>query len=436
MGHGSVVSIFHDIVEDSRYALRRFQKSPGYAILAVGTIAIGVGANTAIFSVLDAVLLRPLPFPEPQQLVQIWETNPQLVASRTLVNPNLSINRLHYEQYLNQNRTLSGLAYVQAWGDGSSTIAGGDRAPELVGVRSVSSSFFSVLDLNPALGRAFLPEDDDLGVGGSVLHSAIPTYDLWVRRHRADPDIIGKRVSHRSSPLTVVGILPEGFAFPPISEGGRVVVGGDVDVYVPATRPTDTDRGRSRRDYTVLARVTPGTSVEEVQTDLQRMFSNLAQADPETPEGWGVGVTPLQGPLARDFGGDLYLVMGIVGLVLLIACLNLAHLLFAMGSRRKAELAVRTAIGGSRRRQLQLLLTESLLLSGFGGVVGLVVARLGLATLLELVLLPASCSGPGLSSGQRAGDGGAGRSAVAGSDHGAAESGGATAGLGGTHMCC
>ena len=386
----SIGSLLGGIAEDTSYALRRFRKSPGYATIAIATIAIGVGANTAIFSVLDAVILKPLPFPEPEQLVQIWETNPQYVAWQNQANADVLISHLGYDEYSDQNCTLSGLEYVQNWDDGKVTIAGGDRAPELVEARSVSASFFSVLGIHPVLGREFLPEDDTLGAGNRDPRLAILTHDIWVRRHGADPDIIGKRISLVSSPVTVVGVLPEGFAFPPISSNGDLIR-GDVDVYVPATIPRDLGNGYRR--YAVLGRTAPGTSVEEVRTDFERILSGSTRAYPEimlcpicsTKAGWSVGVTPLREIVARDFGADLYLLMGIVGFVLLIACVNLAHLLLAMGSRRKAELAVRIAIGGSRRRQIQLLLTESLLLSVLGGVAGLVAARLGLGALLELV---------------------------------------------------
>jgi len=357
-------SVCGSIVEDVNYALRRFRKEPGYAAVAIMTIAIGIGANTAIFSVLDAVILRPLPFPEPERLVQIWQTNPEYVAERKQAHVDVPINALNYSAYVEQ---------------------------EWVRATSVSASFFSVVGIAPMIGRGFLPDDvpppgaeADWGATGRAPPIAILTHDIWARRYGADPDIIGSEIFLNAAPVTVVGVLPERAAFPPVSFRGNLLP-SDIGVYLPLSYgPFDFDK-RDYKLFTVLGRVAPDRSVEEVREDLQRITLNLAEAYPEALEGWSIGVTPVHELLTRDFGSDLYTLMAIVGLVLLIACVNLAHLLLAMGSRRQAELAVRLAIGASWRRQVQLLLTESLLLASLGGVAGLVVARSALSTLLSLV---------------------------------------------------
>ncbi len=368
-------SALGNIIEDATYALRRFRKEPGYAAVAIVTIAIGIGANTAIFSVLDAVILRPLPFPEPERLVQIWETNPEYVAAGNQAHGDVPINALNYNVYAEQNRTLSGMAYISEWewDDGYMAVGGGGAgAAEWVRATSVSASFFTVVGIAPMMGRGFLPDDvappgTSWGYSGGKTGLrrwrsppiAILTHDIWARRYGADPDIIGSEISLNSAPVTVVGVLPEQFTLPAVSFRGNLLQ-SDIDIYMPLWYQAF-EQPRHNKNFMVLGRVAPDRSVGEVRRDLQRITSNLAEAYPEALEGWSIGVTPVHELVERDFGSDLYTLMGLVGFVLLIACVNLAHLLLAMGSRRKAELAVRLAIGASWRRQVQLLLTESLL---------------------------------------------------------------------------
>ena len=384
LGRASIGSLLDGVLQDVTYAFRRFRKSPGYAAIAIATIAIGIGANTAMFSVVDAVILRPLPFPDPDRLVQIWETNPDYVAERGFSFPEVAINALAYREYEEQNRTLDGMAYAFPQGYlrgrpiGST---GGDF--EWVQMMAVSPTFFAMLGMEPVLGRTFLPEEMGQPGGEIYVGAAILGHDIWVRRFDADPDIIGREIFIEGAPSRVVGVLPERASFPPILRGGNLLT-PDVEVYMPIQFAAF-DQARTGHHFYVIGRMAPGRSPEDVRADIQRLSSGLATAYPEIGEGWTIGVTPLQQWVAREYGTELYMLMGIVGFVLLVACVNLAHLLMAMGTRRRAELAVRSAIGGSRRRQVQLLLTESLLLSVLGGALGLAVAHLGLNTLLGLV---------------------------------------------------
>lgn len=387
LGRTSVWSIFDGIIQDVGYALRRFRKAPGYTAIAVVTIAIGIGANTAIFSVVEAVILRPLPFPEPDRLVQIWQTNPDWLTERGATFNEIEISALAYREYAEHGRTLDGIAYATVPGfiGERAAVGGGEDTDERVGIMAVSPSFFSVLGTEPALGRTFLSEEmGRAGNGRPYLDVVVLSHDLWVRHFGSDPDIIGREISIEAWTTTVVGVLPERAAFPPLSRRG-IILPTDVDVYAPLWYPAFDGPARTGRMLLVLGRMAPGRSPEDVRVDLQRIASGLADAYPEIGDGWSIGVTPLQRWAGRVFGAELYILMGIVGFVLLIACVNLAHLLLAMGARRRAELSVRIAIGGSRRRQVQLLLTESLLLSVLGGGLGLVVARAGLSTLLGLV---------------------------------------------------
>ena len=382
------------ILEDVRYAIRRLKRAPLMTGIAIAVAGIGIGAATATFSVLDAVILRPLPYPDADRLVQITQkTTPAGVSLGRTLRDDTPINAQDFLVYEAETASFSHWAWTGEYEPGrDATVGGGDGAPQGVEVIQVSASFFSTLGAVLPLGRPFLPGErapPNSATPGRPWQGVrwtgvvIISHDLWSSRFGSDPDIVGKDIVFEGGPSTVVGVTPPDFRFPPMSERGEVRE-RDIDVFLPLVYPAFL-QPRTFLQFGVLARMKPGVEAEQAQADVSRIFDGLAAEYPVSHVGRAVVVTPLHDLLVRDYGLVFFSLMGMVGLVFLVACANLASLALAQGTRRRAELALRAAIGGGRARLFRLLMAESLILAALGGVLGLLLARWGTAALIAMV---------------------------------------------------
>jgi putative ABC transport system permease protein len=373
------------LAQDFRYAGRRLLRAPFFTVIATITIAMGIGTSASIFSVLDAVLLQPLPYFEPDRLVQIWETNSERVAQRGLAYSEFGVNALNYLDYESSATSFEELGWTAPYADvGTATVGGGtDGAPERVGAMSVSPSFFTVFGTAPVLGRNFLPEE--VAPPGEMRWTevVILSNDLWVRRFGSDPGIVGRQILVDAGPSTVVGVLPADFEFPSLTFRGAVAP-RDVDVYVPLFYPAFS-QPRAYRQLMVVGRLAKGVDASVAQADVTRIAARLAEEHPGSMAGWTAVVMPLDDLLLRDFAPSLGLLMVMVGFLLVVACTNVANLMIARGASRRAELTIRAAVGGGRIRLARLLMVESLLLACWGGALGVLLAHRGTQALLRLV---------------------------------------------------
>ena len=357
-----------NLLKDVRFGMRTLAKRPGFTAVAVLTLALGVGANTAIFSVVNAVLLRPLPLKDAERLVLVYETTP--TAPRDYVSvPNL-------EDYRAGTRAFEGFATFVPQ---SVNLTGAGAEPERVIGGFVTSSFFGTVGVEPARGRAFLPEDDAAGAG----RVAVLSHELWQRRFGADPGILGRSLVFNGEPYAVVGVMPEGFRYPLSAP----------DVLLPAQKWPNYKADRSAHNCWVVGRLRPGVTREGAEEELRAVARRLGEAYPEEMRGRGVEVVGLHEQVVEGIRPALLILTGAVGFILLIACANIANLLLARGAARQKELALRAALGASRARLLRQLLTETLLLALAGGAAGLLFAQWGMDALLALN--PADLPAPG-----------------------------------------
>jgi putative ABC transport system permease protein len=350
------------MIADLRYAFRQLRKSPGFTFVAILTLALGIGANTAIFSVIYAVLLRPLPYPDSDRLVILTETDAN--------QPQISVSFPDYLDWKRDQTTFDEIAISRRESFNLSGLK--DRAPEQVSGAIVTANFFKVIGLQPQLGRVFTAEEDR--VGGPLL--AVISDRLWERIFTRDPKVLGRVLNFGNQPYTIVGVMPPEMFSP-----------RTVEVWFPLMRRTDDLMWQTRDNHPGLfgwARLKNGVTVEKALADLQQIAARLAKQYPESNSKVGVTVTPLLENQVGDYRTSLTLLLGAVALVLLIACANLANLLAARGTARARELAIRAAVGASRWQIIRQLLTESLVLAGLGGALGFCLAAWGRDLLVAL----------------------------------------------------
>jgi predicted permease len=346
------------MIQDLRHALRLIRKSPGAAIIAVLTVAIGVGANTAIFSVIRAVLLKPLPYADADRVVALAESWPNLNGPRP-------ISKLNYRDWAEQNTVFELMAAVRWW---TVTLSAGGEPVYLAG-SLVSPSYFQVFGLHAALGRTFAAGDEQPGHADVVVLS----HRLWTSQFGSDPGVVGRTVRLDGDVCTVIGVMPAGTS---------------VDFYAPALfRPLTFDviPLRSDHELSAVAKLKQGVTLEQARTEMNAIGDRLANTYPESNKGYGVVVQPFRRPVGLDTEASLYLLFAAVGVVLLMGCVNLANLALVRGAGRARELAIRAALGAGRWRLVRQLMAEHLMIAVGGGVCGVIVG-FGVLSIIKAAL--------------------------------------------------
>jgi putative ABC transport system permease protein len=341
------------LIQDFRYALRQLRKSPGFAAVAVITLALGIGFNTAIFSVVNAVLLRPLAFADASRLVRIWHVPPEKSFPGMTTFPVSAANYLDWER---QTQVFDHMAIYSYHGF---TVTGGDKAEQL-SAGAVSSGFFATLGVQPILGRVLSPEEDQPGRS----HVVVLSYRLWQDHFGGNPGVVGHDINLEGQPYLVAGVMPSNFQFPDFAK-----------MWTPMAW-TDQERAvRGEHHSIVIARLKPGVDLNRAQAEMNTISDRLQQQYPDDDKGWGAVVVPMQQDLVSDVRPALLVLLGAVAFVLLIACVNVANLALAKTFSRQKEIAIRTALGATSARILRQILTETVLLALSGGALGLAFAH-------------------------------------------------------------
>src|SRR5262245_36198818 len=335
------------LAQDLRFCLRTMSKNPGFTAVAVLTLALGIGANTAMFSAVDAVLIRPLPYLDSGRLVMIWDDTGQIGESKFFSTP------AEWHEWRRQNTVFTDIAATQP---GNLTISSDGEPEELPG-RKVTANLWTVLGVQPMLGRVFTEDEDTRGARVAVI-----SYALWQRRFGASPDGLGHKIMLNDSPYEVIGVMPREFYFMPAR---------DIDIWIPTSFSAQMLRAFYWHDVHCVGRLQPGVTLQQARESMaalnQRVTAHLKPPRPAV-------VTPLREDLTGKTQASLIVLLCAAGAVLLIACVNLANLLMSRGAVRRREVAIRAALGAGRGRLIRQFLIESLLLAGLGAVAGLALA--------------------------------------------------------------
>jgi|RhiMetdeSRZDD1v2_1073273.scaffolds.fasta_scaffold02789_8 predicted permease len=340
---------------DLKHGCRVLLKTPGFAISAIVVLALGIGANTAIFGIVNAVLLRPLPFAEPDRLVQLWHTPPQKQFPGV---PRFALSAANYLDWQAQNTVFSSSAVYRFW----QFRLTGNGEPQMLRAARVEPTFFSLLGTRPLLGREIGASDD---VSGGQ-HVAVLSYRLWNSQFGGDQNVVGKTIHLDGDAYTVIGVMPASFAKPESAL-----------LWVPLVWTAQEKAVRGEHSMAAVARLKPGVTVQQAQAQLDGIAARIAEQYPADSAGWGAAVVPLREETVGDVRRPLLMLFGAVVFVLLIACANVANLMLARTVDRRKEIAIRTAFGAKRSRIIRQVLSESLLVSVAGGVLGLIVAQWG-----------------------------------------------------------
>jgi putative ABC transport system permease protein len=357
-GGGSKMAV---LVQNLKFALRRLRKSPGFFFVATGIMALGIGANTAIFSVVHAVLMEPLPFADADRLVQVWHVPPQKSFPGMT---RFAVSAANFLDWQKQNHVFAQMALYS----GARHDITGMGKPEAVTASPVSADFFAVLGLQPLYGRTFLPQEDSPGKN----HEVVLSYKFWQTHYASDRNAVGKQINFDGEPYTIVGVM-----------GPKMTTPDFAQVWTPLALTDKEASVRGEHHFQAIARLKPGATLSQSQAEMNTISERLAQTYPDDDKGWGAAVYSLREETVGEVRPALLMMLGAVAFVLLIACANVANLILARTFARRKELAIRSAIGASRSRIVQQLLSESLLISVSGGLLGLLAAHSGIELLIR-----------------------------------------------------